>query len=141
MSLYCSRALMLHSGSRRQFSQHLETWSTTMVLTIRPSRRTSMQISLGALDMGAPGEMDSPDDMNTFIFAHLLSADAGRRVNYTGEPFSSIYIPIMDSLDAMREDGKPVAILLSIIRWASYFEEILTANQFVWSWRIPVNIQ
>lgn len=91
---------------------------------------TTGQIALGALDMGPPGGMNHPH-VNTFGFAHLLSAAAGRSVNYTGEPFSSIFVPIMNTFDTSNTTNddrsrQPVAILTSIIRWASYFENILT---------------
>ena len=58
--------------------------------------------------------------------AHLFSFIKGKSVNYTGEPLTSVSVPVVDSFDKGRK--KTVAIILSFLRWGSYFEGILSDN-------------
>jgi len=68
-------------------------------------------------------EGGSPAELSTFTNAMLLSFQAGKLVNYTGEPLSNVYVPVMDSFE---DDRKTVAILVATIRWSSAFEAIFT---------------
>jgi hypothetical protein len=85
---------------------------------------TTQQITLGGLDTAPPGGIYSHDEITAF-FAELLSFHAGKTVNYTGEPLSSVFVPIVDSFG---DDRKAVAIIFSIVRWSSYFEGILASS-------------
>jgi hypothetical protein len=80
------------------------------------------QIVLGGLDAAPPGGVDGSNEL-TALFATIFSFHMGKTVNYTGEPVSTVYIPVMDSF---AKDRTAVAILLAILRWESYFENILT---------------
>lgn len=82
------------------------------------------QIAIGGLDTALPGGIAHPD-LPTSFFAYLLSFEAREWVNYTGEPMSSVYIPVMDSFE---DDRKTVAIILAVIKWGGYFENILSPN-------------
>jgi hypothetical protein len=83
---------------------------------------TTGQISIGGLDTPAPGGI-SDGDASTRLYANILSFAAKKPVNYTGEPFSTVYVPVVDSF---AKDRKPVAIITAAIRWISYFDGILT---------------
>ena len=82
------------------------------------------QISLGGLNTGPPGGIDHPNILTNFM-AHLFSFVKGKTVNYTGEPLTSVSVPVVDSF---HEGRKTVAVILSFLRWGSYFEGILTDN-------------
>jgi hypothetical protein len=79
-------------------------------------------ISIGGLDTAPPGDVSHPNPW-TNIYASVLSFTAGKPVNYTGEPASTVFIPVLDSFAS---DRKTVAILLASLRWVDYFEGILT---------------
>jgi hypothetical protein len=85
---------------------------------------STQQIALGGLDTAPPGGIYSRDPITVF-FAELLSFQAGKTVNYTGEPISGVVVPIVDNFG---DDRKAVAILFSILRWSSYFEGILAST-------------
>ena len=55
----------------------------------------------------------------------MFSFHAGKQVNYTGEPLSVVFVPVLDSFDERR---KTVAVIGATLRWDSYFENILTAS-------------
>jgi hypothetical protein len=55
----------------------------------------------------------------------MFSFHAGKQVNYTGEPLSTVFVPVLDSFDERR---KTVAVIGANLRWDSYFENILTAS-------------
>ena len=80
------------------------------------------EIAIGGLDTATPGDVSSPDPA-TIFFVYFLSFAAGKPVNYTGEPFSTVFVPVVDSFASNRTT---VAVLNAVIRWASYFENILT---------------
>jgi hypothetical protein len=80
------------------------------------------QIILGGLDTAPPGGGADPDPVTGF-YATVFSLHVGKNVNYTGEPVSSVYVPIVDSF---AKDRKTVAILLATLQWESYFQNILT---------------
>ena len=79
-------------------------------------------ITIGGLDTNAPGDIHSPQPSTSF-FAHVLTFAAGNPVNYTGESLSTVFVPVVDSFAS---DRKTVAVIKAVIRWASYFENILT---------------
>jgi class 3 adenylate cyclase len=85
---------------------------------------TTGQIAIGGLDVAAEGGITHPD-LTTSFFAYILSFQAGQWVNYTGDPMSSVYVPVVDSFG---DDRKPVAVLVVIINWATYFENTLPLN-------------
>ena len=80
------------------------------------------QIVFGGLDTAPPGGMEDPDPVTGF-YATVFSFHLEKNVNYTGEPVSSVYVPIVD---AFAKDQRTVAIILATLRWESYFENILT---------------
>jgi hypothetical protein len=90
---------------------------------IKKSAETG-QISIGGLDTAEPGNITNPGLLTSF-FAYLLSFDAGKWVDYNGEPMSSVYIPVFDSFE---DNRKTVAVLLAVIKWRSYFENIQSPN-------------
>ena len=83
------------------------------------------QIAIGGLDVAAEGGITHPD-LTTSFFAHILSFAEGKYVNYTGDPMSSVYVPVVDTFDS--ENRNTVGILVAIIKWATYFERILPLN-------------
>lgn len=82
------------------------------------------QIAIGGLDTAEPGGITHPD-LATSFFAYLYSFEAGKYVNYTGEPMSSVYVPVVNSFD---EDRETVAIILAVIKWGGYLENVLNPN-------------
>jgi hypothetical protein len=80
------------------------------------------QVSIGGLDTAPPG---GAADLNPFtsVYASVMSFAAGKSVNYTGEPLSTVTIPVVDSFAS---DRKTVAILMASLDWVNYFEGILT---------------
>ena len=83
---------------------------------------TTGQIVFGGLDTAEPGGSKHPSPV-TGYYATIFSFHLKKTVNYTGEPVSSVYVPVMDSFG---KDKKPVAVLVVTLRWESYFENILT---------------
>ena len=83
---------------------------------------TTGAISMGGLDTATQGGISDPNPP-TALFAHMFSFEAGKPVNYTGEPISTVFVPVVSSFDSNR---KPVAIITAAIRWQSYFDGILT---------------
>ena len=82
------------------------------------------QIALGGIVMSAPGDIAALD-LSTSFFAFIISFAAGKSVNYTGDPMSSIYIPVFDDFTA---DRKTVGIIVAVINWATYFTNVLPEN-------------
>jgi hypothetical protein len=85
---------------------------------------TTGQIAIGGLDVADVGDITHPD-LTTSFFAYILSFAAGKLVNYTGDPMSSVYIPVVDSFE---DDRKTVAVLLAVMNWVTYFENTLPTN-------------
>ena len=79
------------------------------------------QVSIGRINTAPPGGIDS-DDYLTRSFAYYMSLDEMEVMEYTGEPMSTVYVPIMDSFE---EDRKPAALFVAVSTWSSYFEELL----------------
>jgi class 3 adenylate cyclase len=82
------------------------------------------QMQIGGLDTGPAGNVSHPE-LTTFFYANLFSFEAGEYVDYTGEPMSSVYVPVVDSF---KDDRKTVAVLFSVIKWGAYFENMLNPN-------------
>ena len=80
------------------------------------------QIALGGLDTAAPGGLSDTDSV-TWFYAHIFSFAAGKPVNYTGEPISTVYVPVVNSFE---DDRRTVAVIGAVIRWESYFTGVLT---------------
>jgi hypothetical protein len=78
-------------------------------------------VALGDFLTHHPGGTDSEDRVIVFI-ANLLIAAEGKPVEYQGDPYSNLYLPIFDSFEPNR---KSVASLVAIIFWYRYFEGIL----------------
>jgi len=95
------------------FPQYLKYINTSVV---------NGQIAIGGLDTPPPGGISDPD-ASTRLYANIQSFEAGIPVNYTGEPFSTVYVPVVDSF---ANDRKTVAIITAAIQWRSYFDGILT---------------
>lgn len=83
---------------------------------------TTGQITLGGLDTAPPGGMTDQNKVTRF-YAHLFSFHLEKSVNYTGDPLSTVYVPVVDSFE---KDRKTVAVIGATLRWESYFENILT---------------
>jgi len=84
------------------------------------------QITLGGLDTSSPGDMDDPIVKTAYV-AKFLSFHTGKRVNYTGEPMSTVFIPVVDSFE---DDRKTVAMIMAYFQWRTYFENIFSdSNQ------------
>lgn len=79
------------------------------------------QVTIGGIDVSEPGDTAS-QDITTSFFAFILSYAVGKNVDYLGDPFSSVYIPVYDSYD---DSKKMVGVLLGVMRWATYFANIL----------------
>ena len=80
------------------------------------------QIVVGGLHTAPPGNTSHHDPL-TVVWANIFSFHARKQVNYTGEPISTFFIPVVDSFANGR---KTVALLVANLRWDSYFEDILT---------------
>jgi len=80
------------------------------------------QVALGGLDTSPAGDAESLHG-ETALYATTLSFEAGKPINYTGEPFSNVFIPVMDSFE---DESKTAALLYATIRWSSYFKGIFT---------------
>lgn len=78
-------------------------------------------VAIGGIDVSPTGDITS-DILATSFFAFILSYAAGRNVDYKGDPFSSVYIPVYDSYE---DDKTTVGVLLGVMRWATYFEGVL----------------
>lgn len=81
------------------------------------------QATIGGLMVGPPGGMDSNNDLTAF-FAQYTSFDKGVPSDYTGEPLSVVFVPVMDSFD--QDSNKAGAVVLAVIQWKKYFEDILS---------------
>ena len=81
-------------------------------------------VAIGGIDVSVPGDITS-DVLATSFFAFILSYAEGRNVDYQGDPFSSVYIPVYDSYD---QGKKTVGVILGVMRWATFFEGVLSSN-------------
>ena len=81
-------------------------------------------VAIGGIDTDVPGDITS-ETLTTSFFAFILSYAAGKNVPYQGDPFSSVYIPVYDSYE---DDRQTVGVIVSVMRWATYFEGVLPPN-------------
>jgi hypothetical protein len=73
----------------------------------------------------APGP-PSHELRDTALFATLLSMNAGRAVNYLGDPMAFFVLPVFDSFDISTR--KVVGVLKAALHWKSYLQSLLPAN-------------
>ena len=81
-------------------------------------------VAIGGIDVSPPGDITS-DILATSFFAFILSYAQGHKVDYKGDPFNSVYIPVYDSYD---QGKKTVGVLLGVMRWATFLEGVLSSN-------------
>ncbi|GKY96213.1 hypothetical protein MPSEU_000581200 [Mayamaea pseudoterrestris] len=110
----------------------LPTWETSPVfirtlvnrnLLTDPSatHAANASISTGSVTMG---NFEFPvDEIETKLYTTLLSISKKRVFPYVTSPLTRIYLPIFDSFDEATK--KPVALLVALIRWESYFVNVL----------------
>lgn len=79
-------------------------------------------VYLGGLVNDAPGYYNSSNP-GTRSGSSYLSFEAKEIVPYSGEPISTVFIPVMNSLG---ENKTTAAIIFASLRWAQYFKDILT---------------
>jgi hypothetical protein len=82
------------------------------------------KMTMGGLDTAKPGDIHDPD-LTTSLFALLLSFAADKPVDYLGDPMSSVFVPVFDSFDTTK---KPIALIVSVFSWATYFTGLLHDN-------------
>lgn len=82
---------------------------------------TTGQIVIAGFDIAHPGNVSDPN-LNTSFYSELLSFAAGQPMNYTSDPISSAYVPVVDSFD---EDRTTVALLRAVLHWGTYFNDTL----------------
>lgn len=82
------------------------------------------EIAIGGIDTADRGGV-THTDLTTSFFAFIKSFSAGKLVEYEGDPMSSVYLPVFDTFG---DDKQVVAVLVAIINWATYFENILPPN-------------
>jgi hypothetical protein len=63
--------------------------------------------------------------LTTSPFAFKLSFSAKKSIHYNGDPMSSVYFPVFDSFDS---DSAPVAVIVAVLNWATYFKNTLPPN-------------
>lgn len=81
-------------------------------------------IELSGFHLAGAGGVTNPD-LATSFYAFILSFAAGKIVDYVGDPMSTIYVPVFDSFT---EDKTVVAVIVAVINWAAYFENVLPPN-------------
>jgi len=81
-------------------------------------------VVIGRFDVSEPGYSSSRNPLTSF-YSTLLSIAANETVKYEGDPMTTVYFPVFDSFNSSR---KPVAVIIDIINWASYFRDILPPN-------------
>jgi hypothetical protein len=81
-------------------------------------------VIIGGFDVFPPGNVSSQNAYTSWV-AFLLSFDAGKSVEYLGDPMTSIYLPVFDSYKANKTQ---VAVINAVINWKSYFMNILPQN-------------
>jgi Adenylate and Guanylate cyclase catalytic domain len=71
-----------------------------------------------------PGGYNDQPVTSTNYYAGFLSTQAGRDVDYEGDPISDLFLPIAQSF----EDNTTVALIIGVLHWASYFNDLLPVN-------------
>lgn len=72
--------------------------------------------------IGKPMNPEGEEQHSQWI-AFTMSVAANMSQEYIGDPISYVYVPYFDSLD---QDRKVVGFVTVLIRWATYFEKILS---------------
>lgn len=80
------------------------------------------QVAIGGMLTAPPGDLSS-NNTQTRYYSQWISFDEKTQTNYTGEPLSTVFLPIMESFEA---DSKPAAVLVTVLQWGRYFEDILS---------------
>jgi hypothetical protein len=80
-------------------------------------------VVLGAMDMAPKGDINAP--LLTGFYSKLLSIAADDEDSYQGDPMTEVFIPIFNSFESDRE---PVAVMIGLFNWATFFKEILPPN-------------
>ena len=78
-------------------------------------------VVIGGIDVAPAGNSSHPDRITAF-YSSLLSVAAQKHVTYRGDPMSTVYLPVFSSFEPTR---RPVAVMIAIINWASYFQNVL----------------
>lgn len=81
-------------------------------------------IVIGRMQTPPPGEAIHGGFLSRF-FATAVSIEAGESKLYEGDPFSYAFFSIYNTV---KGEKKPVAVLFALMRWASYFEDLLPPN-------------
>ncbi|CAB9516746.1 Receptor-type guanylate cyclase gcy [Seminavis robusta] len=93
---------------------------------IRQAMETG-QITFGGILMAPPGNVSYPH-LTTSFNAFILSYAAGKLVDYQGDPFSSVFVPVFDGYEHGRKQQKVVGAVFGVIQWAAYFDNVLPTN-------------
>jgi hypothetical protein len=75
--------------------------------------------------VSAPPGTASSSHPETAFYAALLSMQHESNVEYKGEPVADVFLPVFSSF---KPDRVPVAVMWVIIKWASYFDQLLPSN-------------
>jgi hypothetical protein len=86
---------------------------------------TTQSAYIGGILRAPAGDSSDPNP-RTALFATLLSINEGREVRYNGEPLVELYIPVFDVFD--EGERRVVAILITILEWKVYLQDILPSN-------------
>jgi hypothetical protein len=78
-------------------------------------------IVIGGLNYAPAGGMDSMY-RQTATYARLLSIQAGRKVEYQGDPMANFFVPIVDSFE---DDRNITAVLVGLFNWGGFFQDAL----------------
>ena len=81
-------------------------------------------VVIGGFDRAPAGDSSHPDSLTSF-YASLLSIAAEDFVQYQGDPFSQVYLPVFSSFRTTRA---PVAVMMAVLHWAAYFKNVLPPN-------------
>lgn len=80
------------------------------------------QALLGGFDVAPANQYDNTE-LTGYYFSSIISYREKKLSPYEGDPFSTTYVPIFDSFD--RDNRTMVALLVTAIKWSSYFENII----------------
>lgn len=72
-----------------------------------------------------PGGFDSPHPV-TRVLSLMRSIESKKFLEYEGDPVSLVHIPIYSTQDPVTQ--KPVADLMALVHWGSYFLRVLPQN-------------
>jgi hypothetical protein len=78
------------------------------------------KVVIGDWELQPAGGTDHPN-VKTSHVASILSIKEEKRIDYNGDPISTIFLPFFDSFDG---DRKTVAVLLAVVSWANFFRGI-----------------